>query len=81
MENRFKNYGLWVSIAALIPLILSSFGIQLIPNYQEIVNAILAILVTAGILSNPTTMSKWYHDDTSNVPTTSEDENNSNPKQ
>lgn len=67
MDNRFKNYGLWVSIAALIPLILSSFGIQIIPNYQEIVNAILAILVTAGILSNPTTSSKWYKDDTSSI--------------
>lgn len=61
--DRWKNYGLWVSIAALIPLILSSFGIHIIPNYQEIVNAILAILVAAGILSNPSTTSKWYSDD------------------
>lgn len=61
--ERFKNYGLWVSIAALIPLILSSFGIHIIPNYQEIVNAVLAILVTAGILSNPTTTTKWFGDD------------------
>lgn len=61
--ERFKNYGLWVSVAALIPLILSSFGIHIIPNYQEIVNAVLSILVTAGILSNPTTTAKWYRDD------------------
>ncbi|MEG0013884.1 MAG: holin [Cellulosilyticaceae bacterium] len=62
--ERWKNYGLWVSIAALIPLVLSSFGINIIPNYQEIVNAILTILVTAGILNNPTTVTKWFKDDT-----------------
>lgn len=61
--ERFKNYGLWVSIAALIPLLLQAFGVSIIPDYQQIVNAILGIFVTAGILSNPTTTSKWYGDD------------------
>lgn len=61
--ERWKNYGLWVSIAALIPLLLQAFGITIIPNYQEIVNAILGILVTAGLLNNPTTTSKWFTDD------------------
>lgn len=62
--SRWKNYGLWVSIAAFIPLLLSSFGIQIFPNYQEVVSALLATLVTAGILSNPTTENKWFIDDT-----------------
>lgn len=62
-NNRWKNYGLWLSIAAFIPLLLSSFGIEILPNYQELVNAFLAILVTAGIISNPTTMAKWFRDD------------------
>lgn len=62
-NNRWKNYGLWLSIAAFIPLLLSSFGINMIPNYQEIVNAFLALLVTAGIISNPTTKNLWYRDD------------------
>ncbi|MGL6173444.1 MAG: hypothetical protein ACRC1P_02395 [Cellulosilyticaceae bacterium] len=61
--ERFKNYGLWVSIAALIPLILQAFGISIIPDYNQIVNAILSILVMAGILSNPTTDNKWFGDD------------------
>ncbi|MGG7076833.1 holin [Clostridium sardiniense] len=62
--SRFKNYGLWVSVAALIPMILQGFGINILPeNYQEIVNTILSILVMAGILSNPTTSCKWYIDD------------------
>lgn len=62
--SRFKNYGLWVSVAALIPMVLQGFGVNILPdNYQEIVNAILSILVMAGILSNPTTSCKWYIDD------------------
>ncbi|WPC44651.1 holin [Clostridium sp. JS66] len=63
-NNRFKNYGLWVSIAAFIPLLLNSFGIDVLPkNYSDVVNALLAILVTAGILNNPQTESKGYLDD------------------
>lgn len=42
--NRFKNYGLWVSIIALIPLILSGFGITVVPsNYTAITNSVLGI--------------------------------------
>lgn len=52
--DRFKNYGLWVSIFALIPLLCEAFGVDVIPtNYSEIIEMILAILVTAGIVSNP----------------------------
>lgn len=61
--ERLRNYGLRVAIAALIPLVLSSFGINIIPNYEEIVNSVLAILVIAGILSNPTTTANWFKDD------------------
>ena len=52
--ERFKNYGLWVSIFAFIPLLLNAFGINILPgNYTELVNAFLGILVLAGIISNP----------------------------
>ncbi|MFR2838137.1 MAG: hypothetical protein ACLTBU_03545 [Zhenhengia sp.] len=64
-NNRWRNYGLWAAIAAFIPLLLSGLGIQIIPDgYEEIVNAFLGILVLAGIISNPTTSSKWFQDDT-----------------
>lgn len=63
-NNRWRNYGLWLSIAAFIPLFLSALGIQVVPNYQELVNAFLSILVMAGIISNPNTTSKWFRDDT-----------------
>lgn len=64
-NSRWKNYGLWISIASLIPLILQSFNIELIPNYQEIVNGVLGVLVLAGIINNPTTDHKGFHDDSS----------------
>lgn len=64
--SRFKNYGLWVSVMALIPMILSAFGVALVPEeYQSIVNTVLSILVALGIISNPTTNCKWYVDDNS----------------
>ena len=63
--SRFKNYGLWVSILALIPMILSAFGIKIVPEeYQAITNTVLSILVALGIINNPTTQCKWYVDDT-----------------
>jgi uncharacterized membrane protein len=36
-------------------LLCQGFGVNILPqNYNEIINAVLGILVTAGILSNPT---------------------------
>lgn len=62
--SRFKNYGLWLSIAALIPMVLQGFGLNILPdNYQTIINAVLGVLVMAGILNNPTTETKWFVDD------------------
>lgn len=64
-KSRFKSYGLWLAVAALIPMILQGFGLNVLPdNYKEIVIAILGILVMAGILNNPTTEDKWFLDDT-----------------
>lgn len=66
--SRFKNYGLWVSIAALIPMVLKGFNIDILPdNYQEVINAVLAILVMLGIISNPTTDNKGFIDDKTDV--------------
>ncbi|ONI46105.1 holin [Candidatus Epulonipiscioides gigas] len=64
MDNRWKNYGLWAAIFAFIPLLLSAFGINIIPaDYNEIVTAFLGILVLAGILNNPTTENPGFKDD------------------
>ena len=62
--TRFKNYGLWVSVFALIPMIAKNIGVNIIPdNYNNITQAILTILVMAGILNNPTTENKGFGDD------------------
>ena len=56
MPNKYKNVGLWVSVLALIPMILEGFGVDILPtNYAEISSAVLGVLVLAGILSNPST--------------------------
>jgi phi LC3 family holin len=62
--SRFKNYGLWVSIVALVPMILNTFGVEIVDEeYQTIAAIILSILVALGIVNNPTTDCKWYKDD------------------
>jgi len=55
--SRWKNYSLWVSIFAFIPMLLEAFGINALPsNYEELTKGLLSILVIAGILSNPNTI-------------------------
>lgn len=62
MKNKWKNYGLWASIFAFIPLLLEGFGVNILPeNYNEICKALLGILVLAGIISNPNA-GKLYKD-------------------
>ena len=62
MNSKWKNYGLWVSMAALIALLLPQFGISVdMGQYQKIVDLILGILSAAGIISSPT-VGKWYLD-------------------
>jgi len=62
--NRFKNYGLWVSIAAFIPIFLKTIGVDVLPdNFNDLVQSLLGILVVAGIISNPQTVNKGYLDD------------------
>lgn len=64
-KNRLRNYGLWVSIAALIPLLLSAFGIKIIDEarYAQLVNTLLAVLVGLGLINNPDTKNRWFKDD------------------
>lgn len=64
IKDRLKNYGLWLSVAALIPMVLKGFNVNILPsNYEQIIMAILSILVMAGILNNPTTATKGFLDD------------------
>ncbi|MEB4894235.1 hypothetical protein P9Y62_24340 [Bacillus thuringiensis] len=62
MHEKFKNYGLWVALFALLGMVL----MDTVPHfnagrYQEYVDMILYILIAAGVVSNPTA-GKWFAD-------------------
>ena len=61
--QRFKNYGFWVSLLALIGMLLQDFGgVNITPTQFDLYSeAILTILVFLGIANDPTT-GKWYKD-------------------
>lgn len=54
MNEKYRNYGLWLSIFALIPLVCEGYGLDILPkNYEEIITTLLAVLVALGVISNP----------------------------
>ncbi|HZH61766.1 MAG TPA: holin [Metabacillus sp.] len=58
---RFKNYGLWVAFAALVGLFVNDLGLLAPEQYDQYVNAVLAVLIAAGIINNPSN-GKGYGD-------------------
>lgn len=55
LTNRTKvNYRskrLWTALSALILLVLQSFGVEVVEeSYNELINAILTVLVLAGFI-------------------------------
>lgn len=64
MKSRLKNYGLWISVASLVFMIIQNSGLQITPEqWNAYVNAILTVLILAGIINNPTTDKKGFGDD------------------
>ena len=54
MNSKFKNYGLWVAVAALVGMILQDAGLTITPEkYEAYVQAVLSVLILAGIITNP----------------------------
>jgi uncharacterized membrane protein len=53
IPSRFKNYGLWVAIAALVGMILNDTGVVGPEKYNEYADVVLAVLIAAGIVNNP----------------------------
>lgn len=51
--ERFKNYGLWIAFASLVGLFVNDLGLLAPEKFDEYVNAIFAVLIAAGIISNP----------------------------
>ncbi|MGM0873804.1 MAG: hypothetical protein ACQEWV_03215 [Bacillota bacterium] len=51
---KWKNYGLWVSIASVLYLVFKDLGLQIyLTQWDTYVTAILGILVILGVISNP----------------------------
>jgi uncharacterized membrane protein len=52
--KRFKNYTLWLAVASLILIVAQAFGLTIAEDkYNEVVNAVLTVLVLAGVVNNP----------------------------
>jgi uncharacterized membrane protein len=52
--KRFKNYALWIAVASLGLIVAQAFGLEIAEDkYNEIVNAVLTVLVLAGVVNNP----------------------------
>lgn len=53
--SRFKSWALWLSIAALVVFCVKEFaGIDIEDTVDGLMNILLPILVTFGIVNNPT---------------------------
>lgn len=65
--NRWKNSAMWISLVSLVFLVLTKLGIDvpLITQkaVEDVVVAIVGILVVLGILNNPTTENQGFFDD------------------
>ena len=54
MKEKFRNYGLWVSVGSCIIMLLQACGLKFnVPFVNEIISAVLGVLVVLGIISNP----------------------------
>lgn len=52
MDNKYKNYGLWLALFSLLGLVLKDTGLMF-ANYSEYVELIMYILIALGVVSNP----------------------------
>lgn len=60
MNNKFKNYGLWLALFSLIGLIFRDIGLNF-ETYNEYIDLIMYILIGLGVVSNPS-LGKGYID-------------------
>ena len=55
MQNRFKSWALWVSVAALIVYVIKTvWGLDIGPQVSGFLDVLLPVLVAFGIVNNPT---------------------------
>lgn len=55
MQNRFKSWALWTSIAALVVFCVKEFaGLDISATVNGLLDVLLPVLVAFGIVNNPT---------------------------
>lgn len=55
MQNRFKSWALWTSIAALVVFCVKEFGgMDVSETVNGLLDVLLPVLVAFGIVNNPT---------------------------
>lgn len=55
MQNRFKSWALWTSIAALVVFCVKEFaGLDIGETVNGLLDVLLPVLVAFGIVNNPT---------------------------
>jgi len=52
---RLQSYPLWVAVFGLIGLFVGDMSLLGLEQYQTYVDALLLVLITSGIVSDPTT--------------------------
>ena len=59
MQNRFKSWALWTSVAALAVFCAKEFaGVDIGETVDGLLNVLLPVLVAFGIINNPTDANK-----------------------
>ena len=59
MQNRFKSWALWTSLAALVAFCVKEFaGIDITETMNKFLDLALPVLVAFGIINNPTDSTK-----------------------
>ncbi len=76
MKGKFRNYGLWISIISAVLMLLQAMGLKFdLPYVNEIITSILGVLVTLGIISNPSD-GNGYTDKSSLIEKVEDEDNN-----
>lgn len=74
---KWKNYGLWVSIASVLYMVIKDLGYQIdLTRWDTYVTALLGILVALGVISNPESGKGFFN---AKTPTELDLTNNNNP--
>lgn len=59
MQNRFRSWALWTSLAALLVYCAKAFwGLDIDDTVNGLMDALLPVLVAFGIINNPTEKGK-----------------------